>query len=128
MKSKDAIQMFTTVIDSISEPTVITDKFKTNENFKFLNDNILNNNNNIYSENKTTTEENNENIPAESSKSYNNNESNSYSNKQQVASSSPQGVIDSIAEELTSARLQQSIILSEIVGKPRSKTRRKRRF
>ncbi|MGL4772873.1 MAG: hypothetical protein ACRC2K_04825 [Clostridium sp.] len=43
------------------------------------------------------------------------------------ASSNPQGVIDSIASELTSARLKQAIILSEIVGKPKSKTRRKRR-
>lgn len=127
MKSKDAIQMFTSVIDSISEPTAITDKFKINENFKFLNDNILNKNN-IYSENKTTTEENNENIPVEANKPYDNNENNSYSNKQQATSSSPQGVIDSIAEELTSARLQQAIILSEIVGKPKSKTRQKRRF
>ncbi|MFT8347620.1 hypothetical protein [Clostridium saccharoperbutylacetonicum] len=48
-------------------------------------------------------------------------------NKQQSASSNPQGVIDSITQELTSAKLQQAIILSEIVGKPRSKTRRQRR-
>lgn len=38
------------------------------------------------------------------------------------------GVIDSIAEDLTSVRLQQAIILSEIVGKPKSKTRKRRRF
>ncbi|MBD7911422.1 hypothetical protein [Clostridium cibarium] len=39
-----------------------------------------------------------------------------------------EGIIDSIANEITPVRLQQAIILSEIVGKPRSKTRRKRRF
>lgn len=38
------------------------------------------------------------------------------------------GVMDSIVQELTSVRLQQAIILSEIVGKPRSKTRKRRRF
>lgn len=38
-----------------------------------------------------------------------------------------QGVMDSIVQEFTSVRLKQAIILSEIVGKPRSKTR-KRRF
>ena len=69
--------------------------------------------------------------PMKDSKSYRNNdkESNSYyyDNKKDI-SSNPQGVIDSIAQELTSARLQQAIILSEIVGKPRSKTRKKRRF
>lgn len=48
-------------------------------------------------------------------------------NKQQSTSSNPQGVIDSITQELTSVKLQQAIILSEIVGKPRSKTRRQRR-
>jgi hypothetical protein len=63
----------------------------------------------------------------ENSKSYNYAESNGYNNKQGT-SSNPEGVIDSIAQELTSVRLQQAIILSEIVGKPRSKTRKKRRF
>ncbi len=38
------------------------------------------------------------------------------------------GVIDSIVEDLTSVRLQQAIILSEIVGKPKSKTRKRRGF
>ena len=35
------------------------------------------------------------------------------------------GVIDSITQEITAVRLQQAIILSEIVGKPRSKTRKR---
>lgn len=56
---------------------------------------------------------------------YNDNTSNNYNTETSLNS---QGVIDSIANELTSVRLQQAIILSEIVGKPRSKTRRKRRF
>ena len=38
------------------------------------------------------------------------------------------GLIDSITQEITPVRLQQAIILSEIVGKPRSKTRKRRRF
>ncbi|OPJ64444.1 hypothetical protein [Clostridium oryzae] len=49
-------------------------------------------------------------------------------NKQQNTSANPQGVIDSIAQELTPVRLQQAIILSEIVSKPKSKTRKRRRY
>lgn len=51
-----------------------------------------------------------------------------YSNIEQDTSSGSQGIIDSITNQLTSVRLQQAIILSEIVGKPRSKTRKRRRF
>lgn len=40
----------------------------------------------------------------------------------------PLGFMDSLAEEITPARLQQAIILSEIVSKPRCKTRKRRRF
>ncbi len=49
-------------------------------------------------------------------------------NSPKFVSKNPQGVIDSIVEDLTSVRLQQAIILSEIVGKPKSKTRKRRRF
>ncbi|MNO81854.1 hypothetical protein D3C76_731110 [compost metagenome] len=49
-------------------------------------------------------------------------------NSPKFVSKNPQGVIDSIVEEMTSVRLQQAIILSEIVGKPKSKTRKRRRF
>jgi len=49
-------------------------------------------------------------------------------NNPKFVSGNPQGVIDSIVEDLTSVRLQQAIILSEIVGKPKSKTRKRRRF
>ncbi len=48
-------------------------------------------------------------------------------NEPEYVSKNPQGVIDSIVEELTPVRLQQAIILSEIVGKPKSKTRKRRR-
>ena len=36
------------------------------------------------------------------------------------------GVIESIAEDLTSAKIKQAIIFSEIVGKPVSKRRNRR--
>lgn len=65
-------------------------------------------------------------IASENMDSYNNTK-NSYYNKKEAASSNPQGIIDSITQEITPVRLQQAIILSEIVGKPKSKTR-KRRF
>ena len=38
------------------------------------------------------------------------------------------GFMDSLIEEITPVRLQQAIILSEIVSKPRCKTRKRRRF
>lgn len=38
------------------------------------------------------------------------------------------GFMDSITKEITPVRLQQAIILSEIVSKPRCKTRKRRRF
>lgn len=55
-------------------------------------------------------------------------EEESVDNNPRFVSENPQGVIDSIVEELTPVRLQQAIILSEIVGKPKSKTRKRRRF
>lgn len=55
-------------------------------------------------------------------------EEESMDNNPKFVSEDPQGVIDSIVEDLTSVRLQQAIILSEIVGKPKSKTRKRRRF
>ncbi|MDT8717720.1 hypothetical protein IAI10_13710 [Clostridium sp. 19966] len=45
----------------------------------------------------------------------------------QKTSKNKMGIIDSITKDLTSVRLQQAIVLSEIVGKPRSKNRRRRR-
>lgn len=89
--------------------------------------------NNIYAEPGGSYEEYNEsdsikNSSNEDKDSYNGNKNNDYYGKQKNTSSNPQGVIDSITQELTSVRLQQAIILSEIVGKPRSKTRKKRRF
>src|SRR5471030_939817 len=94
------------------------------------NDLDLNNrvNNNIYAEPENSNIEYNESVPREDIKSNDYNKSNIYYNKQQDTSSNPQGVIDSITQEMTPVRLQQAIILSEIVGKPRSKTRKKRRF
>jgi hypothetical protein len=77
---------------------------------------------------ESCNKEDNESVPIEDSNSYNDNKNNGYYNKQQDAYSDPPGVIDSITQEMTPVRLQQAIILSEIVGKPRSKTRKKRRF
>ena len=70
----------------------------------------------------------NKSVPMEDNKSYNDNKSSGYYYEQQDTSSDSKGVIDSITQEITPVRLQQAIILSEIVGKPRSKTRKKRRF
>ena len=95
--------------------------------------------NSIYSEYNSSNKEYNESTPTskdnkyyndsksvhkEDSKSYND----YYNNKQQDTSSDSQGVIDSITQEMTPVRLQQAIILSEIVGKPKCKTRKRRRF
>jgi len=132
MKYNNTIEILKSIRAAIEDPTIIADKLGITEMFQFPS-NVASNNsmNNIYVEAEDNDIEYNKIDPMKDSKSYRNNdkESNSYyyDNKKDT-SSNPQGVIDSIAQELTSARLQQAIILSEIVGKPRSKTRKKRRF
>jgi hypothetical protein len=121
MKYNNTIEILKSIRAAIEDPTIIADKLGITEMLQFPSNVASNNgmNNNIYTEPEDKEIEYNKNTPMENSKSYNN---------KQGTSSNPQGVIDSIAQELTSARLQQAIILSEIVGKPRSKTRKRRRF
>ena len=132
MKYNDTFQILKNAIKAIQDPMFISNKLGESEIFEFAKNFNLNNsmNNNVYSEPENSDIEYNKSIPTEDNKPYNNNtnESNNYYTKKQYTSSNPQGVIDSIAQDLTSARLQQAIILSEIVGKPKSKTRQKRRF
>jgi hypothetical protein len=139
MKYNDTIDLLKIFATAIFDPTSITKNLRNSTTSKYPrgleSDNNINNsmNNNIYAESedsneKYTESDSSENIPSEYSESYNDNKSTNYYNKQQDTSSKPQGVIDSIAQELTSVKLQQAIILSEVVGKPRSKTRRKRRL
>ena len=129
MKFNDVINILETIIDGFNDPRYMRNRLGESDIFNFTKGVGLNNsmNNNINVESENSNIEYNESVPREDSKS-NNNESNGYSNKQQDTSSDPQGVIDSITQEITPVRLQQAIILSEIVGKPRSKTRKKRRF
>jgi hypothetical protein len=128
MKYNNTIEILKSIRAAIEDPTIIADKLGITEMFQFPSNATSNNsmNSNVYTEPEDSNIEYNKNVPMENSKSYNYDESNGYNKKD--TSSNPQGVIDSIAQELTSARLQQAIILSEIVGKPRSKTRKKRRF
>jgi len=129
MKFNDVIHILETIIDGFNDPRYMRNRLGESDIFNFTKGVGLNNSvdNNINVESENSNIEYNESVPREDSKS-NNNESNGYSNKQQDTSSDPQGVIDSITQEITPVRLQQAIILSEIVGKPRSKTRKKRRF
>jgi hypothetical protein len=123
------------IANALNDPTTIADNLKKSELFNFqknfdLNSNI---NKNIYIEPENDNIEYNKTVLGEDKKSYENNKSYIYNENvgcynKQNDSSSPQGVLDSITQELTSARLQQAIILSEIVGKPKSKTRKRRRF
>lgn len=129
MKFNDVINILETIIDGFNDPRYMRNRLGESDIFNFTKGVGLNNSvdNNINVESENSNIEYNESVPREDSKS-NNNESNGYSNKQQDTSSDPKGVIDSITQEITPVRLQQAIILSEIVGKPRSKTRKKRRF
>lgn len=131
MKYNNTIQLFKTIAKIVNDPTILIDKLLKSENFNGSNNFNLNNsmNSNIYLEPENSNIEYNKSATRENSTSseYNNSGSNSCYNKQQDTSSNPQGIIDSISQELTSVRLKQAIILSEIVGKPRSKTRKKRR-
>lgn len=124
MKYDDAINVFKAILAAVKDPTIITDKLGITEIFQFPNGSPSQKN--IYTDQENIAEQTIDDIPNEANTSYIVNDD--YYNKPNYTSSNPQGVIDSIAQELTSARLQQAIILSEIVGKPRSKTRRKRRF
>lgn len=133
MKYDDTIDILKTFANAFFDPSSITRNSKKSMILKYsqsLNSSYDNNNNNN-AESENSNQENNESVPKDDNGYYddnnNNSKNNNYYNKNQNTSSNPQGIIDSIAEELTSARLQQAIILSEIVGAPRSKNRRKRR-
>lgn len=134
MRYDDIINLLNTIVNALIDPTATTNNLNKNNNIKFSNNSNLNNrmnpsNNSINNENITTIEKDKESVQSDdNTKFFDDNKNDSYYNKQRNTSSNPQGVIDSIAQELTSARLQQAIILSEIVGKPRSKVRNKRRF
>lgn len=138
MKYDAVINLLKIFVTAIFNPTCVTKNSRQNpRNFDLNISNSINNsmNNNNYTEsegsNKEFNDSNkqcNETIPSEESKHYNdNNKVNDCYNKKQDIYLNSQGMIDSIVQDLTQARLQQSIVLSEIVGKPRSKTRKKRR-
>lgn len=140
MKYNNTIQLFKDVLESMVDPKIKTNTspntIKVSDIFQFINNNNSDNivNNNIYAESEDSNIEFNKNVPNTNNKSnkdgssYNNSEYNDYSNKQKDMSSKPEGLLDSITQDLTSSRLKQAIILSEIVGKPKSKTRKRRRF
>lgn len=133
MKYDDTINLLKILANAIFNPTSISNNNSRNFVFKYpnateLNDSInntsnteLENDNEEYDEGDSIDD-----IANESMDSYNNTKNNSY-DKKEAASSNSQRIIDSITQEITPVRLQQAIILSEIVGKPKSKTR-KRRF
>lgn len=133
MKNNIIVNILLDTIDTVAkvlkDPAVITDKLGINEIFEYTTGRSLNKNikNNLYAENKSNDKENTQKIPSEDVKPYNS-LSNDYYNRKQSAPSTAQGLLDSITQEITPVRLQQAIILSEIVGKPRSKTRKRRRF
>ncbi len=136
MKYNNTIQILKDVATAIIDPKITTNTIKVSDIFQFANNINSDNstNNNIYAEPEDNDIEFNKNVamtnskPNEDGTSYNNYENNDSYKKQKDMSSKPQGIIDSITQELTSVRLQQAIILSEIVGKPKSKTRKRRSF
>lgn len=135
MKFNDVFEILKTIDKAVNDPTFIADSLKKSQLFNFQNNLDLNSimNNASYTKTESNNNQYNETVPIENNKfpenndNYNNYENNDY-NKQKAAISKEEGLLDSITQELTSARLQQAIILSEIVGKPKSKTRKRRRF
>lgn len=79
----------------------------------------------IFNEGFTTKKDKGEGMGLPIVKEYENAD---YYDKSKTAFFKEKVLLNSITQELTSARLQQAIILSEIVGKPRSKTKKRRRF
>lgn len=133
MKYDDTTNLLKVLANAIFNPTSILNNNSRNFVFKYPNATEMNDgiNNTSDTELENDDEEYDEgdsidDIASENMDSYNNTK-NSYYNKKEAASSNPQVIIDSITQEITPVRLQQAIILSEIVGKPKSKTR-KRRF
>lgn len=135
MKYNNSIELLKFLAKALLAPEALEynpkKSYVSNHSSNLESKNIMNSN--IYAEPDDINEEYSEsdsvdNNSNEDKNPYNGNANNYYYNKQKDTSSTPQGVIDSIAQELTSVRLQQAIILSEIVGKPRCKTRKKRRF
>lgn len=143
MSYDTTIKLLKIFVTAIFDPKSISNNFRKDAALKYPKSLKSNNNNNNTHPNsanynaytkpdKGSNINNNKGIPLKDNKPYNdsndhNNEGNIY-NKQKSISLDSQGVIDSIAKDLTPVRLQQAIILSEIIGKPRSKTRIKRRF
>lgn len=130
MKYNDTIEILKTIEKAINDPMFIADKLRKSDIFNFPNRINLNN---IYEESEDKYKKYDESVPATDAKSSTDSTSHNSNDiichdRQKDTSSNPQGVLDSITQELTSVRLQQAIILSEIVGKPKSKTRKRRRF
>lgn len=133
MKYDDTVNLLKILANAIFNPTSISNNNSRNFVFKYPNATELNDsiNNTSDTELENDDEEYDEgdsidDIASENRHSYNNTKNSTY-DKKEAASSNPQGIIDSITQEITPVRLQQAIILSEIVGEPKSKTR-KRRF
>ena len=132
----DSIEILKIFADAVFDPTSVSNNIRKRATLKYQRGLESNNSmgNNSYEEPENDNIEYNKSVSKEESKSYNEenksystNKSNDYDTKQDT-SSNPQGVIDSITQEITSVKLKQAIILSEIIGKPKSKTRKKRRF
>ncbi|ADL53064.1 hypothetical protein [Clostridium cellulovorans] len=155
MKYNDAFDILKNVSKGLKDSNFVSEKFEKNDLFNIAKEAYLNTtaNTKVYPQYKKYNQHNRS-VPIDVIDSFNSDTVNSeplndesmnsdsmnnivtkednsnidYNSKKQYTSSNPQGLLDSIAEELTPTKLQQAIVLSEIVGKPRSKTRKKRRF
>jgi hypothetical protein len=136
MKFNDAFDILKTIEKAVNDPNFIADSIKKSQLFNFPIDINTNKDksNNVYAESEATKEQADKNISSGNNINYENNsnytdyENADYYDKSKGAFSNEKGLLDSITQDITSARLQQAIILSEIVGKPKCKTRKRRRF
>ena len=126
MKYNNTISIIKAVANAIMDPTATKSKLTLTDISNFPN--AISPPKYDFSINPSDEENFSENVPIEDSSSYVSTKNNDYYSKKKNTTPNPQGIIDSIANELTPVRLQQAIILSEIVGKPKSKTRKRRRF
>lgn len=124
MRYDDIINFINTIANALIDPTRTTTNFNKNNTINLLNNRINPVDNSINTENISGDGINNELVTSNNNTFFNEKKTSNCYN----TSSNSQGIIDSITQELTSVRLEQAIILSEIVGKPKSKIRKKRRF
>lgn len=137
MNYDDIFSILKTALNAANDKSALNGKFGLKELFQYSSTSNPENNatNTIINVNENSNEniyENNNEVLDEvvnviDNESYNKNDI-AYYNERSIAPKAQKVITNPITDALTPIKLQQAVILSEVIGKPRSRTRRKRRF